>query len=117
MTTAMSNPHFPLVVETRQESDGALAVCVSCCGLHGSTPEDPGQTEDTRSWHTIYRLHEKDSGDLQREIELHKANVQAKHEAAIRAKQHASTLVLQDAAQLQRVRQARRKGNEQSTTL
>lgn len=66
--------HVIEIVESKTLSDGAIAVCVECCG-------DP----TTRSWHTLYEVTALSDGEIDAAIEKHKSNVTARHEGRMKA--------------------------------
>lgn len=95
--------HVALVVDSRRESDGAVAICVACCGLTGPDMEDLNR-EDNRSWHTIYDIHKLTRDEIAARVDAHKKAKAAQHEAALIADTHVADLVAADAPKLAQLR-------------
>lgn len=74
-------PHTLEVTETKQLSDGAIAVCIRCCDNLMSD-----------SWHTIYTAG-KTQADVQSEVDARMADVAALHDAMQTANSVADSLV------------------------
>lgn len=73
--------HQVEVTQTKQLSDGAIAVCIRCCDMDMSD-----------SWHTIYTSG-KTQEDIQSEVDARMADVAALHDATEMASSVAQSLV------------------------
>lgn len=70
-------PHSVEVVASKTLSDGAIAVCVECCG-----------DSTTRSWHTIHAVNAMSEADLDAEITKHQERVSTQHEGRTKAENY-----------------------------